>query len=146
MSNGGTPGPEHPSQTRRRRLRYFFYTKHHKSSPSPDAQWCVSQEDEFTVFDEADFHDLSNAKGDLFGVLKRANGSFEVIGTREEQLAEFPVTPPNQAWHNYPLNLLSRHEEVGRKARPPIEVLETMVKERILSHKQKSRLAGGKAI
>jgi hypothetical protein len=146
MADGGMIGPEHPNRTRRRNLRYFFYIKHHRSESSSDAQWSLSHNDEFSIFDEADFLDLSDAKGDLYGLLKRPNGSFETIGTRGEQLAEFPVTPLDRAWHGYPFWPLKRNEEGGRKARPSSDALEKMVEAAVLSRKQKSRLAGGKTI
>lgn len=147
MAGGGMVGTEHSDRTRRRNLRYFFYVKHHRAESSRDAaQWCVSHDDEFSIFDEANHEDLSNAKGDLYGMLRRPNGFFEVIGTRGEQLAEFPVTPLDQAWHGYPLWPLNRHEEGGRKARPSVDALEKMVVAAVLSEKQKSRLARGKTI
>ena len=146
MAGQVSPGPEHPVPTRRRQLRYFFYGKHHRNGPSDDAQWCLSRDDEFSVFDEADDHDLSNSKGDLFGVLKRGDTTFDVLGTRGEQLAEFPVTPAGQPWHGYPLWPISRHDEGGRKSRPSSEALERMVETGVLTHKQKSRLLGGKLI
>ncbi|WP_165075249.1 hypothetical protein [Paludisphaera rhizosphaerae] len=148
MSTGEDVGPEHPVRTRRRRLRYFFYVKHHQAGRSQHAQWArdLSREDEFNVFDVADFHDLSDHKGDLYGVRRLEDGRFAVIGTREEQVAEFPVTPLNQAWHGYPCWPILRRDDADRKARPPREAVDKMVQAGILQEKQASRLKAGRAI
>jgi hypothetical protein len=148
MSTGEDVGPEHPVRTRRRSLRYLFYVKHHQTGRSQHAQWArdLSHDDEFGVFDEADFHDLSDAKGDLYGVRRLEGGRFDVIGTRDEQVAEFPVAPSNQAWHGYPCWPILRRDDADRKARPPREAVDKMVQAGILREKQASRLKAGKAI
>lgn len=141
-------GPEHASRTRRSGYRYFFYAKHHATGPSRHAQWLpdLGREDEFSVFNIADEFNLSNSQGDLFGLLVRPGGSVEILGTRDEQVAEFPVTPRNQAWHGYPLWPIRRHDDAPRKSRPPADALRKMEESGIIDEKQRSRLARGKPI
>jgi hypothetical protein len=141
--------PARPFPTRRRGLRDFFYAKLHRHQGSKDAQWRpdLDPADEFAIFDEADFLDLSDDKGDLFGLRRDPiDGVFDVIGTRGEQVAEFPIAPPNQAWHGYPCWPLRRHGDGVRKAQPPREALDKMVASGVITPKQRSRLAGGKPI
>jgi hypothetical protein len=149
LANDPSNGPVHPVPTRRRGLRYFFYVKHHRPGNSKDAQWRPDLDlaDEFAIFDEADFLDLSDDKGDLYGLRRDpTDGSFDVIGTRGEQIAEFPVASPNQAWHGYPCWPLRRRDDGARKARPSREALDRMVASGVITPKQRSRLAGGKPI
>src|SRR5450755_2789417 len=68
MSTGETAGPIHPERTRLSHHRYQFYEKHHGSDDSYVAQWKpdLSQDDEFAIFDTADFHVVSDEKGSLY--------------------------------------------------------------------------------
>lgn len=93
MPNGDYPGPLHPQRTRRSGYESFFYDKHHKVGPSEDAQWLsdMTHDEEFAVFDLGDFHDLSDAKGDLYGLRLGPEGKVMSLGTREEQVAKFPL-------------------------------------------------------
>src|SRR4051794_19996466 len=105
MPNGQYPGPLHPHRTRRSGQQYFFYDKHHRAGHSEDAQWLpdMTRVEEFAVFDLADFHDLSDDKGDLYGLHLSPEGMVMYLGTRDEQVAEFPVAREGHAWHGYPV-------------------------------------------
>lgn len=98
------------------------------------------------MFYLADEFDLSNHHGDLFGLLIRPGGWVETIGTRDEQIAEFPVALHDQAWHGYPLWPISRRDDAPRKSRLPADALRKMEENGIIDAKQRSRLARGKPI
>jgi hypothetical protein len=118
MPNGAHPGSLHLVVTQRSGYQYFFYTKHHQPNNTTDAQWepTVTQDEEFAVFDLADQHDLSEANGDLFGLHLGPGPSILLLGTRGEQVAEFPVTVAGQAWHGYPLFPIAEKSLEGREA------------------------------
>ncbi len=107
MPHGQFPGPVHPQTTRRSNFQYFFYVKHHKAGRSEDAPWLsnITHDNEFGVFDLADFHTLSNEKGDLYGLHLSPEGMVMNLGTREEQIAEFPRARRScLAWLSYLAN------------------------------------------
>ncbi len=94
MPKGQYPGPLHPRRTERSGYEYYFYDKHHKAGYSEDAQWLpeMTHDEEFAVFNLADSHELSNEKGDLYGLRLSAEGNVLILGTREAQVAEFPLS------------------------------------------------------
>jgi hypothetical protein len=148
MPNGHYPGPLHPQRTRRSGYEYFFYDKHHKTGYSEDAQWLpeMTHDEEFSVFDLADAHDLSNEKGDLYGLRLDPEGRALALGTREEQVAEFPVAQEGHAWHGYPAWPIMRldRDKKERKYPAPRESLAKMKEAGLITEKQRKRLAGGK--
>src|SRR5437764_680014 len=93
MPNGQLPGPLHLQETRRSHYRYFFYDKHHKAGYSEDAQWLptMTHDEVFAVFDLADYHNLSNEKGDLYGLHLDPERRVLTLGTREEQAIEISL-------------------------------------------------------
>jgi hypothetical protein len=142
-------GPEYQRPTRRSGYRYQFYIKHHSKANSNYAQWLetLSQDEEFAVFESADEHEIANPRGDLFGLHLGAGGEILVLGTRDEQVAEFPFARPGQAWHGYPMWPLKRSEEASRGTYPvPREALNRMVDVGLLTRSQKSRLSRGKHV
>jgi hypothetical protein len=150
MSNGQFPGPVHPQSSERSRYRYFFYDKHHKAGYSEDAQWLpeMTHDEEFAVFDLADFHDLSNEKGDLYGLRLNPERSVMILGTREEQVAEFPVVETDHPWHGYPVWPIMRldRDRNERKYPAPRDVLKRMKDEGLITENQRKRLARGKDV
>jgi hypothetical protein len=87
----------------KRQAEYFFHPKHHDGNPK-EAQWAVSREEEFSVFDSADANDLSDESGNLYGVLVEKMGTgFVKIGTKGQQVAFFHWVRPGSPWHGYPL-------------------------------------------
>ena len=149
MPNGAHPGSLHPVVTQRSGFQYFFYTKHHQPNNATDAQWetAVSQNEEFAVFDLADLHDLSEPNGDLFGLHLGAGPSILILGTRGEQVAEFPVQAASQAWHGYPLFPIAKRGTAPKRKNPiPADALDKMEQVGLLTAAQKNRLKGGKPI
>jgi hypothetical protein len=149
MPNGANPGPLHPVVTQRSGYQYFFYTKHHQPSNTTDAQWepALTQDEEFTVFDLADLHDLSEPNGDLFGLHIGLGPSILVLGTGGQQVAEFPATAAGQAWHGYPLFPLAKRGRGQKRKNPiPTDALDKMEQVGLLTPSQISRLKRGKPI
>jgi hypothetical protein len=148
MPNGQYPGPVHPQRTQRSGYEYFFYDKHHQSGYSEDAQWLpdLTHAEEFAVFDLADLHEISNEKGDLYGLHLDAEGAVMVLGTREEQVAEFPVAREGHAWHGYPAWPIMRldRDKKERKYPAPREALAKMQEAGLITESQRKRLARGK--
>lgn len=149
MPNGHYPGPLHPERTRRSGYEYFFYDKHHKAGYSEHAQWLpeMTHDEEFAVFDMGDFHDLSNEKGDLYG-LRLSEGKVMALGTRDEQVAEFPVAQAGHAWHGYPVWPIMRldQDRRRRKSPAPLKVLAKMRDAGLITESKRKRLARGKSI
>ena len=150
MSNGLYPRPLHPQRSERSRHQYFFYDKHHKAGYSEDAQWLpeLTHDEEFAVFDLADFHELSNEKGDLYGLRLNPERRVMSLGTREEQVAEFPVAQGDHPWRGYPawpIMRLDRDRSV-RKYPAPREALEKMKQAGLINENQRKRLLRGKQV
>jgi hypothetical protein len=132
---------EHSTVTRGRGLRYLFTPKHH-GAVLDAAQWLpsLSFEEEFAVFDDADVHELRDDDGNLYGVRREAEGSLSYIGTRKEQVAEFPVARDGEAWHGYPVYPLT---EMGQRHRPDRSVFNRMVEAGLINRSQRRRLLKG---
>ncbi len=146
MATGGYPGPLHPHQTRRNGYEFFFYDKHHRHDDSDDAQWLpeLNHDEEFAIFDLADWHDLADSKGNLYGIRRTPDGDILMLGTRNEQVAEFPWAHPGHAWHGYPLWPLKRAGPENRRKLPaPRDAIDKMVQEGLLTRVQGRRLKKG---
>ena len=139
---------EHPIPTRRSRYRYLFTSKHHGGGDQNAARWSLelSENEEFSVFDIADEHDLSDERHWLYGVFRKDNGELRDVGTVNQQMAAFPFTAEGQPWHGYPLWPIAEFAPGplrGEKHRPPKEVFEKMVNVGLLTIRQKKRLWKG---
>jgi hypothetical protein len=137
--------PEHTERTQRRNLRYCFSFKHHGGSRDA-AQWVsdLTHEDEFAIFDEADRHDISDDKGNLYGVRRDAALNLEEIGTFGEQIAKFWEADLNVPWHGFPLWHLKGPGPGGRATEfVSKDVLVRMVREGLLLPVQRKRLQKG---
>jgi hypothetical protein len=108
----------------------------------------MTADEEFAVFDLADLHELSNEKGDLFGLHLDATGKPAPLGTRQEQIAEFPLTQSGSAWHGYPTWPIMRldREDMTRKYPAPAAALEKMKQAGLITETQRKRLRVGKTI
>ena len=147
MTNGSPAGPVHPILTRRKGQQYFFYTKHHQLSHSKDSQWLLppslTQDQEFWVFDNAENLELSDGPGNLYGFRQKSGKSTLSLGTRGEQVAKFPFTPANQAWHGYPIWPIAKKRD-DEDLRPiPNEVLDKMVEKGVIDARERKRLRKG---
>ncbi len=140
--------PIHSEQTRKRCYRYQFTAKHHGAGKADDARWAedVTREEEFSVFDDADFHDISDEDGRFYGVLRGANGALRDIGTWQQQIAEFPPANEGVPWHGYPLwavNELAPANRSAQRMRPAREIFEKMERAGLISSRQRKRLYKG---
>jgi hypothetical protein len=138
----------HQEVTRRNGYRYQFTRKHHGADPKA-AQWLpsLSLADEFSVFNLADEHELSDEDGRLYGILRTPVEGVQFLGTRDEQVAEFPVASGNEAWHGYPVYPLANEQATGRggqAGRPAKAVFQKMEGVGLLSKQERKRLMKGK--
>lgn len=141
------PDPIHPRVTRKSKYRYQFTAKHHRGSKG-DAQWLatISRAEEFSIFNDADAYDFSDAVGRLYGVLRDGNGNLREIGTWNQQMAEFPRANTNVAWHGYPIwavNKLAPPNRRNQKARPAKQVFDKMEQAGAITVQQRRRLFRG---
>jgi hypothetical protein len=146
MATGGSAGLVHPVRTRNHQYQYLFHPKHHGGDPR-EGQWLkeLSHDEEFTVFDLADEHDLLDEKGHLYGLRLGQDREILELGTLGQQVAKFPHARPDETWHGFPLSPLS----VGKPPYPPERevpkgVLRRMVDRRLLNEIQRKRLEKGK--
>ncbi len=147
MATGETSGPIHPITTRRSGHYYLFYVKHHGGDRDA-ARWLptLTRNEEFAVFDTADFHDLSDDVGYLYGVRKGLEGEVLELGTWGQQVAEFPFARLNAPWHGYPLYPLKEagpKNRPGEKHRPSKEVFLKMEAAGLITVQQRKRLRKG---
>lgn len=147
MSTGETSGPIHPVPTRRSGYRYLFYDKHHGRDVYA-ARWLpsVSHDDEFAVFDTADFHALSDDRGWLYGIHRGPEGEVLVLGTWDQQVAEFPSARENEPWHGYPLWPLKDkgpENRRGEKHRPSKAVFQMIEDAGLITTRDRKRLSKG---
>jgi hypothetical protein len=134
----------HGVRTSRSNFQYQFTPKHHGADKKA-AQWLPSLtlDEEFAVFNTADQNNLADAQGDLYGAEKVGADDLRVLGTRGEQVAKFPATPQNQAWHGYPAWALAGGNRAGEVMKPAKAVLERMEAEGIITKRGRKRLGKG---
>src|SRR6266851_1964149 len=136
----------HSVTTKHRGLSYQFTPKHHGGpGHQGQAQWLpkLTLEEEFSVFDSAVEHDLSDEDGRLYGILKTREIGVQFLGTRDEQVAEFPVAREGEAWHGYPGYPLANTEAPrrgGEAGKPAKVVFVKMERVGLLSKQQRARL------
>jgi hypothetical protein len=149
MTPSGQQEIVHPELTRRSQYSYMFTAKHHGGgSLHVDACWSpqVSRDEEFSVFDGADFHEITGADGSLYGVLRANEEGLRFLGTWNQQLAEFPFAREGVAWHGYPLyplKDLGPENRRGEKLRPPREVFQLMERAGLITKRERKRLFKG---
>ena len=137
--------PEHPQVTRRSKYRYCFVSKHHGGGSSGDATWTATQDEEFSVFDTADFLEVCDDDGWYYGVLP-IDGELRDIGTWAQQMAEFPKASLGSPWHGYPIWAVNDDAPENRsseKMRPSKTIFEKMEKVGLISKQQRKRLWKG---
>lgn len=130
--------------TTRSGYRYLFTSKHHGLDASA-AQWRteMSLPEEFSVFELADGLDLSDGDGNMYGIFIIAGVGIEMLGSRDEQVAEFPGSRVGEIWHGYPCYPLAYN---GARGRPAKIVFDKMVERGLLTSPQRRRLMKGKHI
>lgn len=147
MASGDDPCPEHPGRTRRNGFRYCFYVAHHGRGSPDDSQWAedVGREEEFAIFDEADWHDLSDPKGHLYGVRRSPEGEILDLGTKREQIAKFWNPSVNQPAHGFPVWPMGYDvPENRRRTPPPKEAILKMEAAGLLLPERRKKLLKGK--
>ncbi len=146
----------HDHVTERGHLRYCFTPKHHGAGRSSDSRWlrALTRPEEFQVFDMADFHELRDEDGDLYGLRilgDPGNRQLLELGDKHEYIARFWAEGrPEDPWHGHPLwPIRSKHDDRRPKGAenrakqgccPPQKVFDRMVERRILSASKASRL------
>ena len=149
MSVGGEPGHLHPVATRRSSYGYFFYDKHHGRGGPEAAQWApdLSENEEFGIFDQADLLEISDGKGNLYGVSIGPEPHREVryLGTLRQQIARFPHAHQGAAWHGYPLGPLEKRLDLPHPPERalPKDALQKMMEAHLLNNTQRKRLLKG---
>jgi hypothetical protein len=156
MSSGGDSGPLHPVPTRRSGYRYFFYNIHHRRDAKDrvrdggPAQWLpeLSHDQEFAIFDTADFHEVADEDGCLYGIRTGPGRTVLYLGTWRQQVAKFPYARPGVPWHGFPLGPLKEGppNRKGEKPRPSKDVFDKMEKVGLLTAQQKNRLYKGEHV
>jgi hypothetical protein len=141
---------EHPERTQRSQYRYLFTAKHHGGGPRDAARWSaqISDDDEFSVFDTADLHEVFDERGWLY-VLRGDDEKLRYLGTWSQQLAEFPAADEGQPWHGYPLwplQELGPENRRGEKLRPSKEVFGRMEKVGLITGRERKRLYKGEHV
>jgi hypothetical protein len=147
MASGDDPCPEHPERTRRSGFRYCFYVAHHGRGTPDDSQWAedVSRDEEFAIFDEADWHDFSDSKGHFYGLRRSAEGDLLELGTEGEQIAKFWNPNKNQPTHGFPSWPMNFDTPDNRKkTTPPKEAILKMEAAGLLFAEQRKKLLKGK--
>lgn len=136
----------HSEQTHRSGFSYLFSDKHHGGDRNA-ARWSLelSEAEEFSVFDNADLHDISDDRQYLYGVL-RMGDVLRKLGTLKQQVAEFPHADEGQPWHgypHYPLQEVGPPNRRGEKCRPEKIVFEIMERVGLLTKRHRKRLMKG---
>ena len=106
----------------------------------------MSHDEEFSIFDDADFLNLCDEDGKLYGLLPHDDGSLRLIGTWFQQIAEFPVASAGSPWHGYPVWPVSGAapaNRAGQNMRPARLVLQKMEAAGLITKKQRKLLMKG---
>ena len=130
---------------------YLFYEKHHGRGGPDAAQWLpeMTQEEEFAVFDAADFAEIHDGPEQpwFYGVRPRnARGKLQDLGTWGQQVAEFPFSRPGNPWHGYPLWALGEaapENRQGERSRPPKDVFLRMEAAQMITRRERIKLFKG---
>jgi hypothetical protein len=138
----------HEDVTHGHQYRYQFTPKHHGADKEA-AQWLptLSLEEEFQVFNSADEHELADDDGRMYGVERVGPDSLRTLGTRREQVAEFPFAREGETWHGYPLwPLDDGSNRAGEDMRPSKAVFQRMEVVGLITKRGRKRLMQGKHV
>lgn len=139
----------HTAATQLNGLQYQFTPKHHGHDLTASRWMLPTRNHEFGVFDSADLHRITDDHGNLYGVAFAADGSVAVLGSYNEQLAEFPVQRAGEAWHGYPIYPVDESAPAGRggqTCKPVKAIFLRLEVAGLITAQQRKRLAGGKFI
>src|SRR5260370_26733942 len=140
--------PEHPTLARRSGYRYVFLGKHHGGGSKSDSRWLpdITRDEEFSVFDHADVHNIADDRDYLYGVHRTGDGELRDLGTWRQQVAEFPRANEGIPWHGYPIwavNDDAPANRSGQKTCPSKEVFRKMEQAKLITSRQRKRLIKG---
>src|SRR5262249_10901101 len=129
--------------------QYQFTAKHRGGGTSDDARWAdeLSRDDEFSVFDDADFHDISDEDGRLYGVFRTQDGVLRDLGTWRQQMAEVPRPSGGSPWHGYPIwavNDEAPPNRSGQQMRPAKVVFDMLLEAGLITTRDRRRLLKGR--
>lgn len=147
MASGEDPCPEHPEPTQSSGFRYCFSIAHHGRGVPDDSQWIdgLSQDEEFSLFDESDRLHLSDSKGHYYGLRRSPDRVILDLGTQGEQIAKFWNPIRNNPTHGFPLWPLGDEGPENRKQEPPPrKTLSRMRQVGLLNPEQRKRLNKGR--
>ena len=140
----------HSHPTERSEFEYLFTRKHH-GGDTEAATWVpsLSLEEEFSVFNIADSHEISE-NGKYYGIGRRIGDSLQILGTCKQQMAIFPNSRPGEVWHGYPLWSIDESAPENRRKeksmRPGKLIFQRLVRVHLLTEREKKRLMGGKHV
>ena len=137
----------HPKKTRRSDYLYLFTSKHHGGGTSEDSRWAnsITPDEEFAVFDNADWFVIEAESGWLYCVWKE-DGELHDLGTWAQQIAEFPKPRANDPWHGYPIWAINEgapNNRRGEKMRPTKQVFMKLQTAGLITKRQRKRLWKG---
>ena len=147
--SAATEDSEHPTRTRRSQYRYLFTSRHHGGDKKV-AMWLpdISQDTEFSIFDNADLRQIADDRGWLYGVLPEGNRELRSLGTWDEQVAEFQrPTSAADPWHGYPQWPLDESGPPNRRRQhncPNKVVFDLMMMAGLITKIQRKRLLTGR--
>jgi len=119
-------------------------TKHHGGPDSHgESQWLpeLSWDEEFSVFNLADEHEIDDDAGNMYGVLRGEDGQLREIGDDYQELAFFAYAREGQMWHGYPLHPISSGSNENN---PPKAAYTLLTRTGLLSKTECKRLSKGK--
>jgi hypothetical protein len=146
--SAATEDIEHPTRTQRSNFRYLFTAKHHGGDKKA-AMWLagIDRDTEFSIFDVADFREIADSRGWLYGILRGDDGKLRDIGTWNEQVAEFQPGAVGEPWYGYPKWVVNELGPPNRKkshCRPEKQVFDRMVAATLIAPIERKRLLAGR--
>jgi hypothetical protein len=131
--------------------KYYFSAKHHGAGSATDARWHpdITRQEEFSIFQLAARLGLRDSQGNLYNVMRRADGGIRELGVCYEQLARFWKPVASERWQGHPLCPVVTESGTNRGMqinRPDKAVFDKLVERRMLSERDSHRLRCGKNI
>ena len=110
----------------------------------------LTDNEEFAIFEHADLLELSDERGNLYGMRIGPAPHREVrdVGTHRQQVAKFPFSRREAPWHGFPLGPMEKDYDPPRPPRRalPRDALTKMVASGLLNMAQLKRLVNGRNI
>jgi hypothetical protein len=141
--------------TTRRQLAYMLTAKHHDGKDHNAARWLIELTtlEEFSVFELADFHEIADDDGNLYGVLRSPPKALDDvslpkalrrIGTHGQQMAKFWAEAPEKSWHGFPLWALDEAAPPRlQKEEIPKAMINLLQEKQLIAKQHRRRLMRG---